>query len=164
MNSFLQVWDMFSFVFWKKLKTPKRHFEINWPLSPCKKSTFWWFGEGGCDSGSFRFYIFCCLTCTTFGSIVVQAKTLHFYQQQKLSFYHSYITDSTPCSEIESFPDLLIQYCVKTFFSFTNIVCRRLSPALPASVSGCFLCWEDQKQRNSKGLGIPGYFWYPFGT
>ena len=24
--------DLSSFVFWKKLKTPKRHFEINWPL------------------------------------------------------------------------------------------------------------------------------------
>ena len=24
--------DLFLFVFWKKLKTPKRHFEINWPL------------------------------------------------------------------------------------------------------------------------------------
>ena len=24
--------DLFSFVFWKKLKTPKRQFEINWPL------------------------------------------------------------------------------------------------------------------------------------
>ena len=24
--------DLFSFVFWKKLKKPKRHFEINWPL------------------------------------------------------------------------------------------------------------------------------------
>ena len=24
--------DLLSFVFWKKLKTPKRHFEINWPL------------------------------------------------------------------------------------------------------------------------------------
>ena len=24
--------DLFSFVIWKKLKTPKRHFEINWPL------------------------------------------------------------------------------------------------------------------------------------
>ena len=24
--------DLFSFVFWKKLKTPKRHFKINWPL------------------------------------------------------------------------------------------------------------------------------------
>ena len=23
--------------FWKKLKTPKRHFEINWPLSNVKK-------------------------------------------------------------------------------------------------------------------------------
>ena len=25
--------DLFSFIFWRKLKTPKRHFEINWPLS-----------------------------------------------------------------------------------------------------------------------------------
>ena len=24
--------DLFSFVFWKKLKTPKRNFEINWSL------------------------------------------------------------------------------------------------------------------------------------
>ena len=32
MNSFLQVCDVISFVFWKKLKTPKRHFEIIWPL------------------------------------------------------------------------------------------------------------------------------------
>ena len=24
--------DLLSFVFWKKLKTPKRHFKINWPL------------------------------------------------------------------------------------------------------------------------------------
>ena len=23
---------MFSFVLWKKVKTPKRHFEINWPV------------------------------------------------------------------------------------------------------------------------------------
>ena len=25
--------DLFSFFFWRKLKTPKRHFEINWPLA-----------------------------------------------------------------------------------------------------------------------------------
>ena len=31
-NLFLLLCDMFSFVFWKKLKTPKRHFNINWPL------------------------------------------------------------------------------------------------------------------------------------
>ena len=31
----LQV-DLFSFVFWKKLKTPKRHFEINRPLEKKK--------------------------------------------------------------------------------------------------------------------------------
>ena len=24
--------DLFSYVFWKNLKTPKRHFEIHWPL------------------------------------------------------------------------------------------------------------------------------------
>ena len=33
MNSFLLLCDMFSFVFLKKLKTPKRHFEIIWPLA-----------------------------------------------------------------------------------------------------------------------------------
>ena len=32
MNSFLLLYDMFLFFFWKKLKTPKRPFEINWPL------------------------------------------------------------------------------------------------------------------------------------
>ena len=31
-NSTLLLCDLFSFVFWKKLKIPKRHFEINWPL------------------------------------------------------------------------------------------------------------------------------------
>ena len=31
-NSTLLLVDLFSFVFWKKVKTPKRHFEINWPL------------------------------------------------------------------------------------------------------------------------------------
>ena len=31
-NSILLLWDLFLFVFWRKLKTPKRHFEINWPL------------------------------------------------------------------------------------------------------------------------------------
>ena len=30
---FLLLCDVFSIVFWKKLKTPKRHFEINWPLA-----------------------------------------------------------------------------------------------------------------------------------
>ena len=28
--------DLFSFVFWEKLKTPKRHFEINRPLGPAR--------------------------------------------------------------------------------------------------------------------------------
>ena len=32
MNSFLQLSDEFSFIFWKKLKTAKRPFKINWPL------------------------------------------------------------------------------------------------------------------------------------
>ena len=30
-NSILLLWDLFLFVFWRKLKAPKRHFEINWP-------------------------------------------------------------------------------------------------------------------------------------
>ena len=29
MNLILLLRDLFSFVFWRKLKTPKRHFEIN---------------------------------------------------------------------------------------------------------------------------------------
>ena len=32
--------DLFSFVFWRKLKTPKRHFEIIWPL-PCDFTSNW---------------------------------------------------------------------------------------------------------------------------
>ena len=32
MNSILLLWDLFLFVFWKKLKTQKRRFESNWPL------------------------------------------------------------------------------------------------------------------------------------
>ena len=32
-NSFLLLCDVFSCFFWKKLKTPKRHFEIIWPLT-----------------------------------------------------------------------------------------------------------------------------------
>ena len=33
--------DLFSFVFWRKLKTPKRHFEINWPLAGKSKKKPW---------------------------------------------------------------------------------------------------------------------------
>ena len=32
MNSFLLVCNVFLFIFWKKWNTPKRHFEIIWPL------------------------------------------------------------------------------------------------------------------------------------
>ena len=32
MNSFLLLCDVFLFVFWNKLKPPKRHFKITWPL------------------------------------------------------------------------------------------------------------------------------------
>ena len=32
----LPLVDLFSFVFWRTLKTPKRHFEINWPLAVWK--------------------------------------------------------------------------------------------------------------------------------
>ena len=31
--------DLFSFILWKKLKTPKRHFEINWPLGGVKMAS-----------------------------------------------------------------------------------------------------------------------------
>ena len=31
-NTMIPQVDLFSFVFWEKLKTPRRHFEINWPL------------------------------------------------------------------------------------------------------------------------------------
>ena len=33
MNSFLQVCDVFSFIFWKKMQTPKRLFKIISPLA-----------------------------------------------------------------------------------------------------------------------------------
>ena len=33
MNSFLLLCNVFSFIFWKKLKSPKRHFEIKRPLN-----------------------------------------------------------------------------------------------------------------------------------
>ena len=33
-NSTLTQFHLFLFVFRKKVKTPKRHFEINWPLTP----------------------------------------------------------------------------------------------------------------------------------
>ena len=41
MNSFLLLCDVNLLVFWKKLKRPKRHFEIDWPLthSPCRPFT-----------------------------------------------------------------------------------------------------------------------------
>ena len=32
-NSALLLVDLFLFIFWKKVKTPRRHFEINWPLT-----------------------------------------------------------------------------------------------------------------------------------
>ena len=35
MNSFSLLVDLFSSVFWKKVKTPRRHFKINWPLLTC---------------------------------------------------------------------------------------------------------------------------------
>ena len=48
--------DLFSFVFWRKLKTQKRHFEINWPLAfrviikilknPCYTLNVDWFSLG----------------------------------------------------------------------------------------------------------------------
>ena len=40
MNSILLLWDLFLFIFWRKLKAPKRHFEIKWPLS-CYFLLYW---------------------------------------------------------------------------------------------------------------------------
>ena len=38
------VCDVFSFVFWKKLKIPKRHFKISWPLHKVLRTTcYTWF-------------------------------------------------------------------------------------------------------------------------
>ena len=33
--------DLFSFVFWRKLNTPKNHFEIIWPLTPIVLQVIW---------------------------------------------------------------------------------------------------------------------------
>ena len=41
-NSTLQHFDLFSFFFWKKVKTPKRHFKINWPLDNCFNFNKFW--------------------------------------------------------------------------------------------------------------------------
>ena len=38
-NLTLLLVDLFSFGFWKKVKIPKRHFEINWPLRCLVKSS-----------------------------------------------------------------------------------------------------------------------------
>ena len=32
--------DLLLFIFWRKLKTPKRHFKINWPLAAPKMVSF----------------------------------------------------------------------------------------------------------------------------
>ena len=39
MNLFLLLYDVFKFVFWKKLKTLKFPFEINWPLDGSWQAT-----------------------------------------------------------------------------------------------------------------------------
>ena len=39
-NSFLLLCDVFLFVFWKKVNTLNRHFEINWPLMTINFVTF----------------------------------------------------------------------------------------------------------------------------
>ena len=63
--------DLFSFVFWKKLKTPKRHFEINWPLpsdiipplveifkGKVRRSRNRKNNRGNSDSSDFHIYVF----------------------------------------------------------------------------------------------------------
>ena len=58
-NLTLLLVDLFAFVFWKKVKTPKRHFEINWPLMPCpyKGPKIFWAGQNFCAEPKFDFQI-----------------------------------------------------------------------------------------------------------
>ena len=44
-NLTLLLVDLFSFVFWKKVKTLKRHFEINWPLAKRAKLIYGFFSR-----------------------------------------------------------------------------------------------------------------------
>ena len=43
--------DLFSFVSWRKLKTPIRHFEINWPLAQPIQPNSFNYGRIGCATG-----------------------------------------------------------------------------------------------------------------
>jgi hypothetical protein len=44
-NSTLLLVNLFSFVFWMKVKTPKIHFEINWPLAKANWQRFFLFSS-----------------------------------------------------------------------------------------------------------------------
>ena len=55
--------DLFSFVFWRKLKTPKRHFEINWPLAPTTKASLQnWFRKKILDVHKYKITKRCVLS------------------------------------------------------------------------------------------------------
>ena len=54
-NSTLLLCDLFSFVFWKKLTIPKRHFEINWPIANNCVTTAWRLSDGFMAFAKFRF-------------------------------------------------------------------------------------------------------------
>ena len=45
MNITVPLADLFSFFFWKNLKTPRRQFEINWPLVVTVKCSYFWINK-----------------------------------------------------------------------------------------------------------------------
>ena len=71
--------DLFSLVFWRKLKTPKRHFEINWPLG--QKKNHWFSGYG--ETPQFPLEIYWPLVCSWQGlmalSTIVGKLEIHTY-------------------------------------------------------------------------------------
>ena len=74
MNSFLPLCDVFLFIFWKKVKSPKRHFEIIWTLVKRKKRNV--------DLG-----------IKTLWYILTQM-TINRYSEKKMSQYISHSFDS----------------------------------------------------------------------
>ena len=62
-NSILLLVDLFSFVFWKKVKTPKRHFEINWPLV-----------TNSCSNFNLKGHVTCLIPCKDSSSIELLLK------------------------------------------------------------------------------------------
>ena len=62
---FTTLWHVFV-RFWKKLKTPKRHFEINWPLQYINKDQDRKFASHLCSSESLVARVFCYFAYASF--------------------------------------------------------------------------------------------------